>query len=610
MEAIEQDASGLEGDEMALSGTITGTTSNKNITAKIVWSATQSIANNQSKITAKLYYKKGSSTGTTYGTFNGSITIGGSTKTISDKSLSLPPNSGDILVDTYVLDVTHNADGTKSVNISASGGMKGTSFTSTSCSNTVTLDTIPRQANITAAPNFNDEENPIITYSNSAGNVVTTLQACISNADGSVIYAAYRDIDKNKTSYTFPLTDAEREALRKAFPSSNSGTVRFYVKTVLGGNTYYSYSAKTFSIINANPTLAPTVEDTDTKALTLTGDSNVFIKYYSNAQISTGAAARKNTTLKSQKVTCGAKSISTATGLIGDVESATFIFSATDNRGNTTTQTVNKTLINYVKLTCNLDVPLPSAEGETALTITGNYFDGSFGTVSNTLTVEYRVKENNGDYGAWTAATATKSGNTYRAIVNITGLDYQKYYTYQARAIDQLATVNSSEEKVKTLPVFDWGESDFNFNVPVKITDGSKVYNVLGLCKAMSAPYQLEATTTSGSNYTVQDVSAWLMGNTLRCHFYVQRNSATETGNITNEKVLSYRIKHDGKIESAISPAFGNGTTGGIAQFYTTNLAYDDTYITFDVELAATGGAYTQFGTYFAIPVALNLDKY
>jgi hypothetical protein len=38
---------------------------------------------------------------------------------------------------------------------------------------------------------------------------------------------------------------------------------------------------------------------------------------------------------------------------------------------------------------------------------------------------------------------------------------------FQAYAVDKLATVESVERNVKATPVFDWGESDFKFNVPV-----------------------------------------------------------------------------------------------------------------------------------------------
>ena len=59
------------------------------------------------------------------------------------------------------------------------------------------------------------------------------------------------------------------------------------------------------------------------------------------------------------------------------------------------------------------------------------------------------------------------AGNSYTAQAELTGLDYQQAYTFQARAIDQLGAVNSVEYTARAMPVFDWGEQDFQFHVPV-----------------------------------------------------------------------------------------------------------------------------------------------
>jgi hypothetical protein len=71
-----------------------------------------------------------------------------------------------------------------------------------------------KYATITYAPNFNDESNPTIKYNNPAGKTVTSLQACIS-LDGSKADVSYRNIPKKGTSYTFDLTDEERNVLRE-----------------------------------------------------------------------------------------------------------------------------------------------------------------------------------------------------------------------------------------------------------------------------------------------------------------------------------------------------------------------------------------------------------
>lgn len=444
---------------MALSGTIYGSTNNQWIDAKIEWSATQSIANNTSTITAKLYYIRTNTGYTTHGNLRGSITIDGDT-TSSVKEIWITENEWEEAA-TAKETVSHNSDGTKSLTISATGYINNTSLDSTSISGTITLDTIHRKAAIVSAPNFNDEENPTITYENPAGNSITTLQACIS-LTGAADDVAYRNISKTGTSYTFNLTAAERNTLLRA-TTGKSRTVRFYVKSVIGGVETLTYIQRTFTITNAAPTINPTIIDTNGTTKVLTGDETKLIRYYSNAFITTGATPLKYATLKSQKVSNGSKSLS-GNGTINAVESGTFVFSATDSRGFTTTKTVNIPIVNYIKLTCDVGNNMPDTDGNYNLEITGNYFNGSFGAENNILKVYMRYKVADGDFSNWMALTPSITGNTYYAGATINGLDYQTTYTFQAYAIDRLATVYSVEKAVKSTPIFDWGKDDFNVN--------------------------------------------------------------------------------------------------------------------------------------------------
>lgn len=257
-------------------------------------------------------------------------------------------------------------------------------------------------------------------------------------------------------------------------PNSKNGTGTITCQTYNGSTLIGTKTCSFVATANeaiSKPTLSPTVADSNTATTALTGDSSKFIKYYSNASAATGAAARNSSTLKSQKIVCGAKSLTTASGTISAVESGFFTFSATDSRGYTTTQTINKTLIEYVKLTCSMEAGAPTTAGVATLKISGNYFNGSFGKVANTLTVQYRYKTQGGSYGSWTTVTATKSGNTYSATASISGLNYLNTYVFQVRAIDKLATVNSNEQTRKTTPVFDWSKDDFNINGTLKVRD-------------------------------------------------------------------------------------------------------------------------------------------
>lgn len=452
---------------MALNGTIS-----KSITGRkyyIEWSATQSISGNYSTITCKHYLKNDATYSLRIDGRSNTCTVGGVSDDFSSAAINTSGGST-IHLGTTTHKVNHNADGSKSVTIKGvfniQATLSGTYYSSLTASGTVTLDAIPRAASITSAPNFTDEDNPTIKYSNPAGSAVDAVYAAIYGADGSTEYVAYRSISKTGTSYTFELTDAERTKLIAACTTAKSMTVRFYLRTALGGTNYNKYMEKTLTIANATPTLAPTVKDSNATTKALTGDESKLIKGYSSAAYTIGASAKKQATIKSQKVTCGDKRVTAASGTLTKVESGAFTFSVTDSRGHTATKTLTKSLINYVALTCSMKVGTPTADGKCAIQISGSYFNGSFGAVANTLTVQYRRSTDGGStWGSWTAATATKSGNSYSATVNLTGLDYQQAYTFQARAVDKLATVNTATKTVKATPVFDWGEDEFNFNV-------------------------------------------------------------------------------------------------------------------------------------------------
>lgn len=330
---------------------------------------------------------------------------------------------------------------------------------------------------VLTAPDFNDEANPTITYKNSY-----TLQ------EGTKTYAAisftggkddvpYREISSSGTSYTFNLTDNERKTLRQGITTGSVRSVRFYIKTTFSdGESTWHYLTRNLSLINHEPILIPTVKDISPEALALTGDENVFVKYVSMAEYSTGATAKKEAEIVSQSVQCGSKTVTDMyNGVIQDVESGTFVFNATDNRGiHAETVVVEKQLIDYLKPTCyqKLEIALTGETGaEVTLTVSGNYFNGSFGDLDNTIKLETRYSNADGTMGDWITlnGTPTFNGNTYELTVTFDGFSYENAYTFQSRLTDRITYVQSSQYTIRLMPVFDWSETDFNFNVPIKL---------------------------------------------------------------------------------------------------------------------------------------------
>lgn len=377
--------------------------------------------------------------------------------------------------------IAHNNDGTKTFSYSFSQefgiNFSGAYIGTQSASGTGTLDSIARKALITAAPNFNDEDNPTINYTNPLGNSATKIEVCIS-LTGSTDDISYREVSKTGTSYTFNLTLAERNRLRDATLTSTTRTVHFFIQTTVNGSTIRHSVPRQLTIVNCTPTVTGTVKDINQNALALTGDASKLIKGYSIAQIDISAQPRKRATIDGYAAYLDNNVVGvTASATVQAVSSSNFKLGAVDSRGLWGYYTPSLTLIDYKALTCGLDCGIPSAEGSVSLSITGNYFNGSFGAVSNTLTVQYRYKADDGTYVSWITVTPTISGNTYSAQFNVTGLDYQKAYTFQARALDEVITdgILSGEVKIKTSPIFDWSATDFNFNVPIYYMGDTKL---------------------------------------------------------------------------------------------------------------------------------------
>lgn len=329
-------------------------------TLKFSWNqSSQSIANNTTTISWKMQlistkYGKISSTAKK----SWSVTVNGK-KYSGTNTVSIAASSTKTLKSGSTT-ISHDADGTKTFSYSFSqefdmnfNGHVGTK----SGKSTGTLETIPRAASITAAPDCNDEANPTITYSNPAGSAVTTLQACIS-LDTSTDDIKYRDISKTGTSYTFNLTDDERNTLRQACTTSNSRTVYFYVRTTIGTSKYYSKLARTLTIINASPTFKSSqlsYHDVNPEVTAITNNPLMMVQNKSNLQVQyTAATAKKYATISQYSFTLnGVTKISTSAGGtvdFGTVNSGTNLtltVTATDSRGNTAQATKTITCYKY-----------------------------------------------------------------------------------------------------------------------------------------------------------------------------------------------------------------------------------------------------------------------
>lgn len=473
-------------------------------TLRFNWSrSSYSIENNTSTINWSLQL-----IATSYGAINSSPARAWSV-TICDVSYSgsASVNIGNNTTKTLASGSTtiyHNADGTRvfpysfsqAFNITFSGSYIGT----VSGSGTGTVDTIPRTSSVSATDATIGNATTITIY-RASSSFTHTLRYSFCNLNEAIVNKT------SATSYSWTLPNS----FYAQIPNSKSSWATLYCDTY-SGSTLLGTSSCTFNIYanegSCKPALSPTVVDQGTVSTTLTGDVNKIIKHYNTVNVTFNASAKNSATISSMKVTCGNTS-RTSDGLMRYVDSGTFVFTVTDSRGYSTSKTITKEIIDYIPLTCNLSTDSDLVDGSTAninLTVKGKYYSGSFGAVTNSLTVEYRYKTNNSDYPTdsdgnevWTSLAGTIYDGEYTAQTTIEGLNYTNSYTFQARAKDapNAGGVVTKEQVVKIVPTFDWSENDFNFNVPVHGAGGF-TYNI-----PIKKNADCNSFTTSGVWYLV-----------------------------------------------------------------------------------------------------------
>lgn len=431
------------------------------------WTATQSIAENASIISWTLK-GAGDAPATWYKAGNFKVVIAGETVYSSTARINLEK---DTLVAGDTKKIYHDASGKKSFSASVEAGIY---YTAVNCTGSATweLKTIARGATLTSAPNFNDEQNPTITYSNPAGTAATSLQAWLSVDGGATKNITITITNKTATSLTFSLTDAERKTLRKA-ATKNTLTVTFGIASTVGGTDFSSYLVKTMTIVNAAPVVTAGVAvSTSGKTYELTGNATTLIKNYSWIPYTMTATAQKEASIvEHYAMHAGVKNTALSGNIETTIKNNIVTFYAKDSRGNVTTKEVKVNLVDYFDPTISLSASAPTTAGELTFTLKGKFFNGSFGARTNGIALQYSLKTNDGEFGAYTAVTPTINGNEYTATVTLTGLDYRNKYTVVGVVYDLLhdSGIWSNHAVVKTTPVFDWGSEDFAFNVPVSI---------------------------------------------------------------------------------------------------------------------------------------------
>ena len=262
--------------------------------------------------------------------------------------------------------------------------------------------------------------------------------------------------------------------------TSKTGKLISYF-TFLGEKSVNSTSTFIAKIPDGDvPTITASVVTTDALSSQLSGNTSTIINGVSNVKVTMSATPTQGSSIVNQyfyyQRNYYPMMIQNTKTLTGGYDGI-FEFGAIDTRNRTGSKIVTLTAIDYKRPSISLNNVSISTSGVATISVSGTWFNGSFGATANTLTVQYRYKSSSSSsWGSWTTiSNVTKnSDGTYSATASKSGLSYNNTYNFEARVTDKINTVSSKEYSGKSLPVFDWSKNDFNFNVPVYI---SQYYN-------------------------------------------------------------------------------------------------------------------------------------
>ena len=511
--------------------------------------------------------------------------------------------------------ISHNADGTKAISIDCifklNATISGTYYGNISAAGTATLDNIDK-ATVPTVSSSGTIGKPIsISFTGMKSTYRHELKYKFKELSGTIISTLG---SKGTYNWTIPTT------FYAQIPNSQSDTCEIELITYSSGGakigSYVRMFAANIDKADCAPTMNPDVMDVDSYTPYITSDNSIFIKGISDASCYNNAAARRSATIKSAKITCGKQTVSGNSARFADIEEKNITFSVTDSRGLTTTQTITLNMIEYKDLTANLSCEQMTTDGTLSFSYKVNVWQGNFGSTPNTIWIRYRYAPNGTEMYEtdWIdiVPDSNVSGTEYSGKITIPNLDYRTNYQVDLMAVDLMTPRIEKSVFVKALPVFDWGKENFHIHGSLYVDDvvKSEDLNLTNLAKAHTTNYTLTSSTSSlGANYTSVGFNAQLTGGVLRCTIFGARTAELTGNDVTNEKICTITINHGGKIANTYHTTFCNGSSGGIAQFYTTNSSKPSANeLKFDIYLGAIGGTFKQYNTYFILPVTLNLD--
>lgn len=444
----------------------------------IEWSASQSIPNNNSTVTAKVYLQGMDA----YSAINapasnaGSVTVNGTTKNFTASSnLSAYQKK---LLTTETFTVGHNSDGTKSFNFSTTfninATLSGVFHGNKTASGSATLNTIPRTSGVSvSASAVNLGSAVTINISRASSSFTHTLS--YRNGNYSVTIAS--KTSSTSVSYT-PVV-----GIASQFPTSTSKSGTITCDTYSGSTKIGSSSVSlTVRTVN-NSTFTPTINSvtiSEAESAVTTAFGAVYLQNRSRLKVATSTSQKYGASLSSCIVTIDGSNYNgtnITSGSINKSGTITVSVKITDSRGYTATTSQSVTLIAYANPTITSFTASRREDSQANVDIA---WTGKTSTVNTANTMGYKLEWKLATASTWTLllSGSNTTTTTWTGTRTQTGTDIAKAYDVRLTVYDKLSQV-VSEVKVTTATVpMSWGTT--GVGIGKVFEEGKEVFQVRG----------------------------------------------------------------------------------------------------------------------------------
>lgn len=310
------------------------------------WEDSYSIENN----TSRVYWWVGIRSNTQYHNHQGlsehyKVVVNGST--VHDASHTVSCGSGQTvgIADGYTT-VSHNADGSKSISVSASFSCDNTSYYAPrtgSCSGSLTLTTIPRASSISIDSPSIECGNTININGSSASKNFTHKIYATWNGKTSELVTIASGTTTPSFSYTIPTS------WEKDLPNSTSGIATFTLETFSGSNSVGSKSVN--ATIKVRSGVVPSIDSIKiTDANSVCAGIGQIVQSQSRLKFAITYSGAQGSTVTSVSTKFEGQTYNSSSFTTGTVQGSgtlSYVITVTDSRGRTASKSDSVTVSAY-----------------------------------------------------------------------------------------------------------------------------------------------------------------------------------------------------------------------------------------------------------------------